>query len=79
LSAQQEAQKSERQKAIEAKQKELDAKYGQLRAAAADAGQRERSAAQEATSFSGFGRSTFNADQQVQIEAKTSRAIQQLE
>jgi len=73
------SQLSQRDRSIASKQQELDAKYWQLRTSAEQAGQRRSDASQSATSFSGFGRSTFNADQQVQIEQSTSQAISQLE
>lgn len=73
------SQMSAREQQIARKQQELDAKYGSLKTAAQDAGRRQQEAGQTATSFSGFGRSTFNADQQVQIEKSTSQALQQLE
>lgn len=64
---------------MENKRKELEAKYGALRDQASSAGERQRDAAQTSTSFSGFGRSTFNADQQVEIQKNTNRAMSQLE
>lgn len=79
LKAQQDAQMSEREKAKQIKQQELDAKYGNLRASAEEAGKRQAEAGQKATSFSGFGRSTFNADQQAQIGQQTGNALAQLE
>lgn len=73
------SQMSAREKQIAQKQQELDAKYWALTSAAQQAGERQKGAAQRSTSFSWFGRSTFNADQQVQIEQSTSQALQQLE
>lgn len=73
------SQMSAREKQIAQKQQELDAKYGALTTAAQQAGERQKGAAQRSTSFSWFGRSTFNAEQQVQIEQSTNQALQQLE
>lgn len=73
------SQMSAREKQIAQKQQELDAKYWALTTAAQQAGEREKGAAQRSTSFSWFGRSTFNAEQQVQIEQSTNQALQQLE
>jgi len=67
------------QTARQAKQAELDARYATLRARQEEAGQKQSAAAQRATSTSGFGRSTFNAEQQVGIEKETQNAITQLE
>lgn len=61
-----------------AKQRELDTKYRAMQDAQLAAWQRQREAAQLATSTTWFGRSTFNADQQVQIQKQTDDAIQQL-
>lgn len=62
-----------------AKQAELDSKYATLKAAQEDAGRRKSEAGQRATSTSGFGRSTFNADQQVAIAGETNNALSQLD
>lgn len=70
---------SKNQTARQAKQAELDAKYATLRARQEEAGKKQATAAQRSTSTSGFGRSTFNADQQVGIEKETQNAITQLE
>lgn len=67
------------QTARQAKQAELDAKYATLRTRQEEAGQKQSMAAQRATSTSGFGRSTFNAEQQVGIEKETQNALTQLE
>lgn len=79
LEAQQGVQETEMETALEAKMRELDAKYGILRGETTQAGRREKEAGQAATSFSGFGRSTFNADQQVEIQRRTNNALNQLE
>jgi hypothetical protein len=62
-----------------AKQQELDNKYSMLKAQQEEAGRRQSEAAQRSTSTSGFGRSTFNADQQVGIAKETNSALAQLE
>lgn len=61
-----------------AKQRELDAKYRAMQEQQIAAWQRQREAAQLATSTTWFGRSTFNADQQVQIQKETDNAVAQL-
>lgn len=70
---------SKNQTARQAKQAELDARYATLRTRQEEAGVKQSLAAQRSTSTSGFGRSTFNADQQVGIEKETQNAITQLE
>lgn len=60
------------------KQRELDIKYKAMQDAQMAAWQRQKETAQMATSTSWFGRSTFNADQQVKIQKETDDAIQQL-
>lgn len=60
---------------IAAKQAELDSSYGQQEQQARDAGERTREAAQSVLSFSGFGRSTYSAKQQADIQAATEQNI----
>ena len=64
------AQASEREKMIAQKQQELDALAQQREDEARAAGRRERSAAQTALSFSGFGRSTFAAEKQAEVQRR---------
>lgn len=56
---------------IAAKQAELESSYAQQKSELRQAGEREREAAQSVLSFSGFGRSTYSAQQQADIQAKT--------
>lgn len=86
LIAQQEAERAATAQSLQdkftqgktAKEQELKIKYDQMRADQLQAWERQRAAAQSATSVSWFGRSTFNADQQVQIQKQTDDAVNQL-
>ncbi len=86
LIAQQEAERATTAQSLQdkftqgktAKEQELKIKYDQMRADQLQAWERQRAAAQSATSVSWFGRSTFNADQQVQIQKQTDDAVNQL-
>ncbi len=86
LIAQQEAERAATAQSLQdkftqgktAKEQELKIKYDQMRADQLQAWERQRAAAQSATSTSWFGRSTFNADQQVQIQKQTDDAVNQL-
>lgn len=61
-------QEKEREKMIAQKKTELDAMYGKRADEVKEAGRNQQSAAGTALSFSGFGRSTFNAEQQTKIQ-----------
>jgi len=78
LQAQQEARKIDNEKLMDTRKKELEARYNILRQEQTDAWARERDVAQSSTSFSWFGRSTFNADQQVDIQKRTDKALSML-
>lgn len=67
-------QKTERETALEAKERQLESQYQQERQKLAQQAQRESEAVQGALSFSGFGRSTYAAGKQLEIEqAVTAR------
>lgn len=63
---------------IRQKEIELKNKYDILRAEQEKSAQREKTVTQQSTSFSGFGRSTFSADQQVEIQKRADRALEAL-
>lgn len=85
--AQQQQEKAQREAELKARDAELmsseerrlQAIYDQRKADAVQAGQRQKETVQGALSFSGFGRSTFNADQQAQIQQSVDRATQALD
>ena len=56
---------------ISAKQAELESSYAQQKDQLRQAWEREREAAQSVLSFSGFGRSTYSAQQQADIQSRT--------
>lgn len=79
LRAEQEAIKGQRmiadEQALATFKQAKDAQLAQRTAAVQEAGMKQREAAQTATSFSWFGRSTVNAEQQANIEKQTQQAI----
>jgi len=60
------------------KELQLKKKFEIMRQDQTDSADREKKVTQSATSFSGFGRSTFSADQQVEIQKRADRAIEAL-
>lgn len=79
LRAEQEAIRGQRmtadEQALAAFKQAQQAQTAQRIAAVQEAGSKQREAAQTATSFSWFGRSTVNAEQQANIEKQTQQAI----
>lgn len=65
-----------REENIRKKKLELDALLRNQQTDITAAGEREKSAAGTALSFSGFGRSTFSADQQAQIQKNVNNQLQ---
>lgn len=64
--------------AAELKKKELDLLYQRQAAEQQAQGERQKSSVQSALSFSGFWRSTFNADKQLEIQKDVDSTIESL-
>jgi len=69
-------QKTEREKLIAQKQRELDTLLGREEVQLRQSGNREQDAAGTRLSFSGFGRSTFAADQAGQIQKRVEQSVE---
>ena len=79
LTTRKEQQVKNREKLIEQKKKQLQTQFQERLASLEDATQRQKEAAQNVLSFSWFGRSTFAADRQAQIQDQFERSRAALE